>query len=170
MFDERGAGNGQLLPAGPLREPMGAMAPPRSVVLYTQGRPSTPWPGHLATRHLSGVLPLADWWHGATSAQPLASLQGRRLMAVAGLARPEAFFGMLTREGLQIERLPLPDHHDFRTLPWSADTADVVLTEKDAVKIRPDAIGTTRVWVATLDFQPDAAFDAAVLCLLPHRP
>ena len=34
VFDERGAGNGWLLPAGPLREPLPATPPPRSLVLY----------------------------------------------------------------------------------------------------------------------------------------
>jgi tetraacyldisaccharide 4'-kinase len=169
VFDERGAGNGLLLPAGPLREPMGAQPPPRSVVLYAQGQASTPWPGHAAHRKLGGVLPLADWWRGQ-AAGPLAALRGRPLLAAAGLARPEPFFDMLAREGLQISRLPLPDHHDYRTLPWPADTPDVVLTEKDAVKIRPGTTGATRVWVATLDFRPEAGFDDAVLHTLPPRP
>ena len=75
--------------------------------------------------------------------------------------------------GLQIVAHPLPDHHAYdnqTALPWPADTPDVITTEKDAVKLRPDRLtagGTpTRVWVAPLDFALDAAFDAALLALL----
>ena len=52
--------------------------------------------------------------------------------------------------------LPLPDHHAFDTLPWADDVADVLVTEKDAVKLAPDRIGDSRVWVVPLDFRlPD---------------
>ena len=77
---------------------------------------------------------------------------------------------MLGDAGLRITPLPLPDHYADpagAALPWPADTGDVVVTEKDAVKLAPAAMGGTRVWVATLDFRPDAAFDAALLALLP---
>ena len=75
---------------------------------------------------------------------------------------------MLRASGLSIDPLPLPDHYDYALLPWPADTADVVLTEKDAIKLRPDRVGTTRVWVAPLDFDLDAAFEAALIALLPR--
>ena len=64
VFDERGAGNGWLLPAGPLREPLPRSLPPRSLVLYNAPVVSTPLPGALARRSLAGVVALADWWHG----------------------------------------------------------------------------------------------------------
>ncbi|HJW11418.1 MAG TPA: tetraacyldisaccharide 4'-kinase, partial [Albitalea sp.] len=47
------------------------------------------------------------------------------------------------------------------------DTREVVVTEKDAVKLDPANVGTTQVWVAPLDFHIDAAFEAALLALLP---
>ena len=170
VFDERGVGNGWLLPAGPLREPFAAAPPPRSVVLYNAAAPSTPWPGHLARRGLAGVLPLADWWRGDVAPQPLARLAGRPLLAAAGIARPQRFFAMLREAGLHIDELALPDHHDFAALPWPAGTAEVVLTEKDAVKLRPEAVGGTRVWVAALDFALPAAAESELLALLPSRP
>ncbi len=168
VFDERGAGNGWLLPAGPLREPLARTAPARSVVLYNAVAATTRWPGSVAQGLLAGVVPLAAWWQGQAAALPaLVALRGRPLVAAAGVARPQRFFGMLRDAGLSITPMPLPDHHDFKTLPWTAATADVVLTEKDAVKIDPQRIGSTRVWVAALDFAPPAAFDAALLALLP---
>jgi tetraacyldisaccharide 4'-kinase len=168
VFDERGVGNGLLLPAGPLREPLPGTPPRATLVLYNAQAATTHLPGWTATRRLSGVLPLADWWAGAAPL-PLSVLRERPMVAVAGIAAPERFFEMLEANGLSITRCPLPDHHRFDTLPWSADTSDVVLTEKDAVKLSPDRVGRTRVWVAALDLHPDPAFNAALLRALPPR-
>ena len=166
LFDDRGAGNGLLLPAGPLRERLPQSTGPRCLVLYSAGR-STHLPGYLGARRLSGVLPLETWWADPSAApQPLSTLLGRSVLAVAGLARPEAFFAMLEAQGLQIRRRPLPDHHDYAALPWTASDDEVIVTEKDAVKLRPERIGTTRVWVARLDFEPEPAFGIALSNLL----
>lgn len=170
VFDERGVGNGWLLPAGPLREPFAALPPARSIVIYNAAAPSTPWPGWTVRRGLGGVLPLADWWAGVRTLRPLAELAGRRVLAAAGIARPQRFFAMLRAAGVELDERPLPDHHDYAELPWSPATPEVVLTEKDAVKLRPERIGTTRVWVAALDFALDPAAEAALLALLPDRP
>ena len=167
VFDERGAGNGWLLPAGPLREPMPPAVPAHSVLLYNAPAPSTPLAGHLVRRSLGRFTPLQAWLDGSTAAAT--DLRGRRLIAAAGLAHPQRFFSMLREAGLDIAELPLPDHHDFAQLPWPPDTADVVVTEKDAVKLDPARLGTTRVWVATLDFQLPPAFAAELLALLPPR-
>lgn len=169
VFDERGAGNGWLLPAGPLREPMPAALPARSVLLYNAPAPSTALPGHVVQRGLRRFTPLQAWRDGTASVADAAELQGRRLLAAAGLAHPQRFFSMLRDAGLDITELPLPDHHDFAQLPWPSDTADVVVTEKDAVKLDPARLGSTRVWVATLDFQLPPAFAADLLALLPQR-
>ncbi|MEP7100863.1 MAG: tetraacyldisaccharide 4'-kinase, partial [Burkholderiales bacterium] len=163
VFDERGAGNGWLLPAGPLREALPRALPTRSLVVYNAANPSTPLPGTLAQRSLAGVVALADWWRGEPASRAaLDALRGRPLVAAAGLARPQRFFQMLREHGLKITELPLPDHHAYATLPWPADTADVVLTEKDAIKLDAAQVGATRVWVAPLDFALDAAFEAAL--------
>ena len=164
VFDERGPGNGLLLPAGPLRQPLPRHLPVNSHVLYNAERPTTPWPGALAQRRLGGAVLLQDWRQGA-AASPLAlqALRGRPLLAAAGLASPQRFFGMLHAAGLDFEVLALPDHHDFVRSPWPAGTADVLVTEKDAVKLPRDAIGAPRIWVVTLDFQLPPDFLAAVL-------
>lgn len=171
VFDDRGVGNGSLLPAGPLRERLPAEVPDHSVVLYNAAAPSTPLPGAVATRRLAGAVPLADWWHGAApSASTLHALRGRAALACAGMAHPERFFAMLEHEGLRFDRLPLPDHFDFSRLPWPASAQDVLVTEKDAVKLRPDSVGGARVWVVALDLRLPEAFIAEVQRLLPARP
>lgn len=170
VFDERGSGNGWLLPAGPLREPVPPALPPRSLVIYNADTATTALPGTLARRELGGAVALAAWWRGErASAATLEALRGRKLIAAAGTARPERFFDMLRTQGLGFESLPLPDHHDYDSLPWSAGT-DVIVTEKDAVKLDPARAGNERVWVATLDFGLPAAFDAALAALLPPPP
>ncbi len=176
VFDERGTGNGWMLPAGPLREPLTQRPPPNTVVLYNAPQASTDWPGHVATRQLSGLIPLADWWAGGAATGPcmatLAATQ-KSVIAAAGVSQPKRYFNMLRAAGLAITPLPLPDHHDYATLPWPVDAGDVVVTEKDAVKLRPERVaargGSTRVWVAPLDLSVDASFDAAWLHLLPPR-
>lgn len=176
VFDERGAGNGRLLPAGPLREawlPAAAsgLARPKRVVLYNAAAPTTPLPGFVSRRALGGLVPLADWWRGAPAQRALLDgLRDRRVVAAAGLARPGRFFALLRDAGLAIDELALPDHFDFASLPWPGGTGDVVVTEKDAVKLRPDRRIGARVWVAALDFEPEAGFADAVLSALGPRP
>ena len=177
VFDARGAGNGWLLPAGPLREPLDApSSAPRVLTLYNADAPSTPRPGFRAWRQLAGAVALADWWAGRpASPQALEALRGRRPVACAGIAQPARFFGLLRDAGVDIEPLPLADHADYAELPWPAEARDVVLTEKDAAKLAPARVArerpATRVWVAPLDFAPEPAFFAALdTALAPHRP
>jgi len=168
VFDERGAGNGLLLPAGPLREPLPKSLPARTRIVYTGGVASTALPGELARRSLGKAWPLAAWATGdRQGARPLAELRGRPLLAAAGLAAPDRFFAMLEQAGLSIGRLPLPDHHGYVTLPWPIGTAEVVTTEKDAVKIDPDRIGTTQVWVVPLDLALPAVIVGELMSWLP---
>jgi len=165
LFDERGTGNGALLPAGPLRQPMPSGLPPQALVLYNADRPTTPLPGDCARRQLSGAVTLADWRQGAAmSPGALTALAGRPLPAYAGIAAPERFFAMLRAAGIEPVPHPLPDHAALDAPPWPAGTADVLCTEKDAAKLAAldDAqLGPTRVWVVGLDFRlPDDFVDA----------
>ncbi|OYU74123.1 MAG: tetraacyldisaccharide 4'-kinase [Burkholderiales bacterium PBB5] len=164
VFDDRGAGNGLCLPAGPLRQPLPDHVPAHCLVLYNAPAASTALPGFTGQRRLVGVLPLDAWWAGREVPDDggWSALQGRPVLAAAGLARPERFFDMLSAQGLHITPLPLADHHPFAPLPWPAGTAEVIVTEKDAVKLPPQSVGSTQVWVARLDFQPEPAFADAL--------
>lgn len=168
VFDERGQGNGWLLPAGPLREPIetqplpGLSAAP--LVLYNGCPPSTPLPGFRGAATLGELQALANWWRGVRTEDrpsPADSL-ARPYLALAGVAHPQRFFDGLRQQGWHITELPLPDHADMATLPWPDQPCDLIVTEKDAVKLAPDRLARerplTRVWVAPLDFQPEPAF------------
>ncbi|MCU0969025.1 MAG: tetraacyldisaccharide 4'-kinase [Rubrivivax sp.] len=162
VFDRRGQGNGRLLPAGPLREPLRAARRDSRFVLYNAEAPSTPIDGWVATRALGDALPIAAWHRGDRSAaMPLASLRGRPILAAAGIGDPGRFFTMLESRGLDVRRLPLPDHHAWSEPAWPPGTADVVVTEKDAVKIPARWGDTTHLWVVRLDFRlPEGLVDA----------
>lgn len=172
VFDERGVGNGRLLPAGPLRQPLPLVMPAAARVLYTAGRPSTALPGSLAQRSINTAWPLAAWHQGeAARAVPLAALKGRQLLAAAGLAAPEKFFNMLQSAGLDFQRLALPDHHDYSSLPWPPNTPAVITTEKDAVKLDPQRMGVTAVWVVPLNLAlPDELIADLLHLLFPTAP
>lgn len=168
VFDERGVGNGRLLPAGPLREPLPAALPTARRVLYTAGAASTGLPGVLAARQLGQAWPLAAWQAGdACQAVALHDLRGEALLAVAGLAAPQKFFSMLRAAGLEFQALPLPDHYAYSHTPWPDGTRAVLTTEKDAVKLDPARLGKTRVWVVPLDLALPAGLVEDLLALLP---
>lgn len=97
VFDERGAGNGLLLPAGPLREPMPPTPPPQALVLYNHAHATTAWPGACARRHCPGAWSLEAWLQGNT-----------------GSPRP------LHR--LLLDQPDLPDHPDGPSSPSSPDS------------------------------------------------
>jgi tetraacyldisaccharide 4'-kinase len=155
VFDDRGIGNGWLLPAGPLREPW-----PRPVDLVLRTAAVTGIPGHLLRRSLATHGVRADG-----SRVALSTLHGGACHAVAGIAQPEPFFAMLRAAGLHLlSTLALPDHADFTTAPLPADGAPLLCTEKDAVKLWqrvPHAVAIP------LDVQIEPAFwqalDALVL-------
>ena len=174
VFDERGVGNGFLLPAGPLRQPLPKALSAQTRVLYTAGRQTTHLAGSLAQRSIDKAWPLAAWKAGLTTpgqAVQLSALRGQMLLAAAGMAAPEKFFGMLQAAGLDIQSLPLPDHHAYDTLPWPSDTLAVITTEKDAVKLDPQRMGATTVWVVPLNLAlPDELIVELHDLLFPSAP
>ena len=109
-------------------------------------------------------------------AGPLRSehIEGLPWLALAAIARPEAFFSMLRDKGLNPARtLALPDHYDFKSfLPSEYEGYRLICTEKDAVKLWPqcpDALAVPLIPVFPDEFW--RAFDAHVdtLLALPER-
>jgi tetraacyldisaccharide 4'-kinase len=159
LFDGRGVGNGWTLPAGPLREPpsrrrdftiVNAPVLSPALVAAVGGAPfQMQLTGSYATR-----------LRAPQERVTLAALQGRRVVAAAGIGNPGRFFAMLRTHGLTFSELPLPDHYDFRDDPFAALEADVILiTEKDAVKCGQieNLKHDPRLWVVPVTAQIDAA-------------
>lgn len=125
---ERRFGNGQLLPAGPLREPIGRLAAVDIVV--THG--GIPLPGSVPMT-LSGKLfrNLQD----PSRTAPAEFFYGQPLYAIAGIGNPARFFAQLQRMGLAVESHAFPDHHAYQPADLQfAGGAVILMTEKDAVK------------------------------------
>ena len=165
-FDDRGIGNGWLLPAGPLREPWPARKHQGLDLVLHTGRQAA-FEGFTSTRHLAHE---AYAMNGKRVA--LASLQGRPVAAMAGIANPEAFFMMLRESGLRLQTtLALPDHHDFIDRDLAGLEGQTVLcTEKDAVKLFPLAeTAGPELLAVPLVFSPEPAFFAAFDALLAPR-
>lgn len=169
VFDERGVGNGWLLPAGPLREPWpdrlqrGVRVGGRGIdlVLHSGAHAAfTGSSGFGSTRRLADHALRADG-----SRVALDSLAGQPLLALAGIAKPEAFFAMLRDRGLMLaETRALPDHYSFDSYPRPQDKGyTVICTEKDAVKLFPRQ---ANVLAVPLEFSPEPAFFTALDALL----
>ena len=131
---------------------------PRQLVLYNADAPTTPLPGYLAQR-AAGRRDAArrDWWHGAAPSRPAlealrdrAARRRRRHGAPGALLRDAARRGPAHRRARRSPTTPTS-----RRCPGRPARRDVVVTEKDAVKLAPARPLGTRVWVARLDFVPE---------------
>lgn len=148
VFDRRGVGNGLPLPAGPLRSPwppsyvvQAGQSAQNSIVLHTGAQAL--FEGHRAQRALAPFGIRSDG--SIVELKRLQHNSKRRLVAIAGIAQPSAFFNMLAAVGIQpTEEVVYPDHYDFSDwTPPGHDDCIVLCTEKDAVKIWlkfPDAL------------------------------
>ena len=170
VMDERGIGNGWLLPAGPLREPW-----PRRTTMLLQITASP----QAMSEHNAPLIPpgqatfqaqrtLADTALRADGQQHALTDwigSGQAVTALAGIAQPDRFFAMLRTAGLHVmETASLPDHADAAELLQQAKhllrhNAPLLCTEKDAVKLWPQL---PHVWAVPLVLQPEPAFFAAL--------
>jgi tetraacyldisaccharide 4'-kinase len=147
-------GNGRLLPDGPLREPLAALA--RADLVVATGATSigeasevaaavdryAPHCPLLAARY----APVECWEAQRVRSIPLARLARARLVAFAGLAAHAGFHATLAELGVEMEAaIAFPDHHwyserDLATLESRAAAGGIdglVTTEKDWVRLRP---------------------------------
>jgi tetraacyldisaccharide 4'-kinase len=130
-----GFGNGQVMPAGPLREPVEAAAARCQAAVLI---------GEDATGALAQLPPDLPVLRARLRPGPeMQTLAGRRVVAFAGIASPEKFFTSLAEVGANvIERAGFADHHPFTEaevtrLLERATKADAALvtTPKDAVRL-----------------------------------
>ena len=152
-------GNGQLLPAGPLREPVRRMRS-ADVVVINGWLPGAPVQRREFTMRLTGEL-LYNLRNPELKAQP-EIFAGQRVHAVAGIGHPQRFFAQLKKLGMQLTEHPFPDHHPYtpQDFPWH-ESEPIVMTEKDAVKC-VDFVGDN-AWVLPVEAQLDVGIGLAVI-------
>jgi tetraacyldisaccharide 4'-kinase len=152
-------GNGQLLPAGPLREPAWRLQTVDAVVI-NGWLPGAPTKRREFTMQLVGDL-LYNLRNPELKARPEV-FAGKTVHAVAGIGHPERFFKHLKRLGMSIRMHPFADHHPFTPQDLDFPESEViVMTEKDAVKCI-DFVGDN-VWVLPVDAKLDAKLAPAIV-------
>jgi tetraacyldisaccharide 4'-kinase len=161
-----GFGNGRVVPAGPLREPLArGLARADAVVVVGE-----------AMGDLEPTLGTGRPVLGADLAPEggAGSLKGRRLVAFAGIGRPEKFFASLRDQGAELaETHGFGDHHAYRpgevaklVARAQALGAALVTTEKDAVRLSPDQLSEIQVLAVNLVWRDPTAIDGLLEPLL----
>lgn len=162
-----GFGNGRLLPAGPLREEIAAgLARSDAIVILGDGTAPLPDLGAKPVFRARLVPHPEDVHH----------LQGKRVLAFAGIARPEKFFSSLEQAGVIIAgRRPFPDHMAYdedlimRLVEDAhAQKAVPVTTAKDLVRFPPEARPMVECLRVTLRFDDESAVAHFLTERLPH--
>ena len=164
-----GFGNGRVLPAGPLREPVVAAAA-RCAAMVLIGEDRQREAARVAARVglpvLRARLVVAD----------ALSWRGARVLAFAGIGRPEKVFASLEEVGaVLVGREPFPDHHPYAAREIAALRARaaalgavLATTAKDAARLGPAAEGV-RVLRVALAWETPAAVEALLGGLFAGR-
>lgn len=142
-----GLGNNRLMPAGPLRETVAsALAKCQAIAIVGEEAGTLPAPlaGSSLPVFRAQIEPRAEpeQARGQTGGRFL----GRRVLAFAGIGRPEKLAETLTGLGAEVVELrPFADHHryrpdEIRALIERAETLDaqLVTTAKDHVRLPPE--------------------------------
>ncbi|WP_213685918.1 tetraacyldisaccharide 4'-kinase [Roseicyclus sp.] len=169
-----GFGNGLVIPAGPLREPIATGLARADLILsigdaQAQARFAQTWGPVLTLPHVTGALAALP------TGLPLA---GVPVLAFAGIGHPEKFFRTLRAMGADLrathalrDHQPLSDALMSRMLREAkALGAQVVTTEKDAVRLAPALRAQVMTLPVRLEIADWEALDAALARVLTARP
>jgi len=141
---ERLFGNGRLLPAGPLREPLSELSKADVVVVNGAAPSGMKLDGRPALIEMQLVASVALALAGGVE-RTLESFRGTGVHAVAGIGNPARFFRALNAFGIDVIEHAFADHHALVASDLEfGDDLPVLMTEKDAVKCR--LFADARLW------------------------
>lgn len=152
---DRRLGNQQLLPAGPLREPVKRLREV-DMVIVKEGKGD----------ELSiAVEPVSFVSVGDRKVVGLDNFKYQKVHAIAGIGHPEKFFTMLQQLNIEIIPHIFSDHYFFqpKDLIFN-DDLPILMTEKDAVKCR--AFADERCWFLDIAVKVDDAIQERLLRLV----
>jgi tetraacyldisaccharide 4'-kinase len=161
---QTGFGNCRIMPAGPLREDIAqGLTRADAVVLVGEGSPALPDFNRPVLR--ARLVPV-----------DVLGLQGARVLAFAGIGRPEKFFATLRSLGAQIvEAREYADHYaytasEFARLRARAKAADaqLITTEKDFVRLTPAERQDVQFVPVRAMFDDPAALDSLLDRIAPR--
>jgi tetraacyldisaccharide 4'-kinase len=155
---KRGFGNGYLLPAGPLREPVSRLNCVDAVIINGENSINN-FNNQYMMKLCGDIFYNLRYPEKSLSAS---KLQGLNLHAVAGIGNPQRYFDHLKALGLSVTPHAFPDHHPYQAGDLAYSPCDaLLLTEKDAVKCA--AFADDSFWVLRVDAQIDPALTAHIL-------
>ncbi len=134
---KKGFGNEQVIPAGPLREPI-QKGLQRADAVIIAGEDE--WGVEFFLKRNQIDLPVLKGQFVAQE-KALCGLKGQEVFAFAGIGNPNKFFDLLKNNGIIVKKsLPFPDHYyytrfDIEQIMKEADGLPIVTTTKDAVKV-----------------------------------
>jgi len=143
----RGFGNGHLIPAGPLREPLERLACVDAVVVNGEAKNL---PENLPLIHMQLEAGLLRSMNDGQSWR-LSQFAGCKANAVAGIGNPSRFFSLLRSARINVTEHVFPDHHVFAAKDFEQmdPSLPILMTEKDAVKCK--GLGLKNAWVLSVD-------------------
>jgi len=151
-------GNRQLLPAGPLREPLSRLNTIDQILVQRETSDSS------ELIHRTADSPPKNFRLAASAIRRLddsdirnfVDFSGTTVHALAGIGNPERFFRLLEAYDIRVIPHPLGDHADIKPQDFEFDDdRDVVMTEKDAVKCR--RLDASKAWYVPVDVLIDDA-------------
>jgi tetraacyldisaccharide 4'-kinase len=144
----RGFGNGHLIPAGPLREPLDRLASFDTIIL--NGESDLFAENRLPVTHMVLEAGLLRSMNDDQSWR-LAQFAGCKANAVAGIGNPGRYFDLLRSARIKVIEYVFPDHHKYDIADFADmdKTLPILMTEKDAVKCMN--LGLKNAWFLSVD-------------------
>jgi len=152
----RGLGNRLLLPAGPLRETIDRLEEVDQILVNGKRHEESGdiTVGEQNAIEFNLVASEVERLNGSLT-RPIKRFSGTTVHGIAAIGNPARFFDMLRAHGIQVIEHAFRDHAAIsqRDLEFG-DDFDVLMTEKDAVKL--GHVSSDKYWVVPVDMQIDA--------------